>query len=105
MIRVTVSENNGITGVRLKGHAGFEGVAKIKSGGDIVCAAASCLTCTFLEKLRETGMLEKQSVMPGDTVFTYRKEGAESYADFYITGLKMIEEQYPENIKIMVGAE
>ena len=98
MIKIKVLNHNDVCEIELKGHADF------KLGNDIVCSAVSCLTCVFLEKLAEKGNIKEQKVLAGDTSFKYIKTGAENYTDFYITGLKMIEEQYPDNVSIMVGA-
>lgn len=90
MIRITESIDNGVTELRLEGHAEYA-----ERGKDIVCAAVSTLVCTLVANLEDIGCEMKQD---GDTV-TVRcvlwDEESHTIWDAFTKGLYLTAENYP----------
>lgn len=84
MIRIKIKDN----GISIKGHAEYADIGK-----DIVCAAVSILVTTFLN-VCETVIVKDE---PGDMEVRW-KEGTDT--DFLFTGLFLISNIYPDNVKI-----
>ena len=85
-------------GVIIRGHAGYA-----EPGQDIVCAAISALTLTFIasvEELTEDNI--KADIAAGNTVIQYRdlSEYAQLLLNSFFVGLKGIADEYPQHVRI-----
>lgn len=89
-------ENGRIT---ISGHAGYA-----ENGKDIVCAAVSALTETFIASVEELTADELKAVTePGNAIIEYKelsKRATVLLSSFFI-GLNMIAATYPDHIKIL----
>lgn len=94
MIKITYTNNR----ITIKGHAGYGELGK-----DIVCAAVSTLTQVFIASVEElTKDKLKSFISAGNAVIEYRdltEKGTLLLNSFFI-GLGMIEQTYPEYVKI-----
>lgn len=90
MIEIKVRRYGKTRKVSVKGHA--------KKGNDIVCAAVSCITCAFLEVLEESGKLIEKNIKSGNVEFVF--EGMKESENFYLTGIEMLLNEYPEDIRV-----
>ena len=95
MIEVRVDSG----GVSVKGHSGYA-----PPGKDIVCAAVSALTLNLIKSI-ECLTKDRISYMvnTGDVSITYGdlSESAKLLIDSFFIGISRIEEQYPDNIRLL----
>ncbi len=84
MIEIRYTKNY----MSIKGHARYAAY-----GSDIVCAAVSTLIATFVN-VYDVNVIEDE---PCDMELSW--ENADT--DFLITGLKLVADTYPENVKII----
>ncbi len=91
--------------ITLRGHSGFS-----RNGEDIVCAGISTLAYTLLNVLSDeeaSGNIKfiRNIVCDGFmhfefSFFDFSKERIKGIVDMCLTGLMMLEENYPEHIRI-----
>lgn len=98
MIKVELyKKNHKINKIIIQGHADFD-----EYGKDIVCAGVSVLTFTIANKLLE---ISKNDINENNNKFIFnlidKNKDVELLIETLISGLKSIEEQYPQNIKIV----
>lgn len=94
-------ENEKVCSVTINGvgHAGFN------TGNDIVCSAVSTLFYTFGAFVSSKSNAECECRFDkGKARIKASGDIDDNYRMFKL-GLKMIEEQYPENIKLSVGCD
>ena len=94
MIIIQHSKNQ----IKLIGHAEYAPIGK-----DIVCAAVSALLQTFIEsvdKLTEDKI--KCDISAGKAVIEYENpsERMKLLIDSFFVGVRMIAEEYPQNVKL-----
>ncbi|MHC1722746.1 MAG: ribosomal-processing cysteine protease Prp [Aminipila sp.] len=82
MVRIVYTDNQ----IRASGHANYE-----EHGKDIVCAAVS----TLLYTLATTGTME--TIKDTTTVKSQDKKAVKLVLD----GLKLIAEEYPQNVEVI----
>ncbi len=95
MIEVTRTKDR----ITITGHAGYA-----ENGKDIVCAAVSALTETFIASVEELTADELKAVTgPGNAIIEYKEltERANVLLGSFFIGLNMIAATYPEHIKIL----
>lgn len=93
---IEVSRHDG--GISVKGHAGYA-----EPGKDIVCAAVSILVQNLIQSIEElTPDKIKYSIQPGRVCIEYRNlsEKAKSLFDSFFIGIRMVIEDYPENVRM-----
>ena len=93
---IEVSRHDG--GISVKGHANYA-----EPGKDIVCAAVSILAQNLIQSIEElTPDKTKYSIQPGRVCIEYRNlsEKAKSLFDSFFIGIRMVIEDYPENVRI-----
>ena len=98
MIKVKIyQKNKEIDKIIIQGHADFDDYGK-----DIVCAGVSVLTFTIANKLLE---ISKNDINENNNKFIFnlidKNKDVELLVETLIFGLKSIEKQYPQNIKIV----
>lgn len=84
--------------IRIEGHAGYD-----EPGKDIVCAAVSVLTETFIEGVRELTPDElKCEIAAGKAVIRYGNLSTEAQLlmSFFFCGVGMVADNYPANVKL-----
>ncbi len=84
--------------IYVKGHAGH-GV----KGCDLVCAAISTLIFGFMENLDKAQLEYGCKMEDGSILITYDSVLSPRYSfyeDFLYNALKMLEREYPENVKV-----
>lgn len=94
MIEIHREENR----LTVKGHAGYA-----EPGKDIVCAAVSILAQNLIQSIEElTPDKTKYSILPGRVCIEYRNlsEKAKSLFDSFFIGIRMVIEDYPENVRM-----
>lgn len=94
MIEIHREENR----LTVKGHAGYA-----EPGKDIVCAAVSILAQNLIQSIEElTPDKTKYSIQPGRVCIEYRNlsEKAKSLFDSFFIGIRMVIEDYPENVRM-----
>lgn len=99
MINV-IRKNNGIT---VKGHAGYD-----EPGKDIVCAGVSTLVQTLIQSIEElTSDKIQYSMSPGtvDIRFGNLSERAQALTDSFFVGIRLIADEYPENVQLFGNSE
>lgn len=91
--------------LKVEGHSGAG-----TYGNDIVCAAVSTLAFTWINELRELkerGMVEHftydQTEAGLDIIFKGENESAKIAFETILTGFSMLEEHYPEFLRISRG--
>ena len=106
MLKITYTEGEESLCIRLEGHAGAG-----KWGSDLVCAAASILTCTaaaVARQLYRQGALQTPPhirLQPGfATVALERCEAAKGLMDVICTGYGLLVVRYPKNVDL-IGKE
>ena len=86
------------SGISITGHAGYA-----EHGKDIVCAAVSILAQNLIQSIEElTEDKIEYELSPGEVNINFRDLSAEAmllFDSFYI-GVKMIADEYPENVTI-----
>lgn len=84
--------------INIVGHAYYA-----EPGKDIVCAAVTALVQSLISSLEEfTDNKIEYELLPGKAVINYRELSADAkllISSFFL-GLKVIEEQFPDNLKI-----
>lgn len=93
--------------IEAKGHSGFD-----RAGKDIVCAAISTLIFTAVimtEKMHSAGQLRQSSadIREGYVKITAcaiegKREKLQGIFESVTAGLQLLEESFPENIKIKI---
>lgn len=115
MTRVTIQKDGGYGGyarISIKGHAGYGARNNLPEGHDIVCASISALGQTLIQRLMDMGE-EKKAI-----IYTLKcesgeinvrilgkprhKEELEITIKTIVRGMELIQEQYPEYIKVGV---
>lgn len=94
MIKVLIHENY----ICISGHAGY-GVP----GADIVCAAVSILTQNLIQSVKELTVDEIESdLCSGCALIRYKSysEKMKILIDSFCIGVRMIGEEYPENVRV-----
>ena len=84
--------------IRITGHAGYA-----PSGQDIVCAAVSALTETFLASIEDLTKDElKCEISAGNAVIQYGNlsDVGQTLLDSFFVGLNMIADNYPAYVQI-----
>ena len=85
--------------ITIKGHANYA-----EHGKDIVCAAISALTQTFIESDEQWTDDKLNSVISaGNVVIRYAdlSEQGQLLRRSFFVGLQMIADEYPQNVKIV----
>ena len=93
---IVVSHSNGE--IKIEGHAGYA-----KMGEDIVCAAVSALTLTFIASVEElTQDNLKCDIKAGNTFIQYRNlsAAAKLLLDSFFVGIRMIADDYPDYVRV-----
>ena len=86
------------SGISITGHAGYA-----EHGKDIVCAAVSILAQNLIRSVEElTDDKIKYDISPGEVNINFRNLSAEAMLllDSFYIGVKMIADEYPENVTI-----
>ena len=107
MTRIELKKERGIYKLSAVGHAGYD-----NSGRDIVCAAISVLIFSLasrLEELDREGGLKKGAKLSlgagrAEIAFRARRKSraqAEGALGMLRCGMRMLAEDYPENVKFM----
>lgn len=78
----------------MEGHAGYCG------GRDIVCAAASMLFFALAGRLRELGMGEYVERCQSGEARAFVPDGLSDAFRVILCGFRMLEETYPENVRV-----
>lgn len=94
MIEITRTKGK----ITITGHAGYA-----PAGQDIVCAAVSALTGTFIASIEELTTDKLKAVTgQGNAIIEYRNltERATVLLDSFFVGLNMIAETYPDHVRI-----
>lgn len=110
MIRIEIARKNGYShfySLRFFGHCGFA-----KKGNDIVCAGVSALVQTagvLLNACHESKIKQTDSEnyfeIKIEKVTNNDKNKIADYCDFLLTGLFLVEKQYPDYVKIIILEE
>lgn len=105
MTEVFYREYHDRTVLTVEGHSGFR-----KRGTDVVCAGVSTLVCTLLNCLKdeESGgrlKLHREIVRDGYVSveiehFSFAAERTKAIVDAMVSGLYMLSEEYPENVRV-----
>ena len=93
---IAVSATDG--GITLEGHAGYA-----EAGKDIVCAGVTALVQTLITSLEElTADQIEYSISPGKADIRYRNlsEAGRLLVGSFFVGLKEIEREFPEYIRL-----
>jgi uncharacterized protein YsxB (DUF464 family) len=83
----------------MSGHAQYAEIGK-----DIVCAGVSALVQTLIQSIEELTADKIQYVMSPGTVdikFGSLSEHAQVLVDSFFVGLRLIADEYPENVAIL----
>lgn len=94
---ITITQTDGK--ITIKGHANYA-----ERGKDIVCAAVSALTQTFIESVEQWTDDKLNSVIStGNVVIRYTdlSEQGQLLRRSFFVGLQMIADEYPQNVKIV----
>ena len=85
--------------VTAEGHSGYA-----PAGQDIVCAGVSTLLQTFAERLMSHGFLEEDAQLEDGflAVKGIPVEPVRWWLDFVAAGLQMIEEEFPDNLSVVL---
>lgn len=84
--------------ISIKGHAGYA-----EHGKDIVCAAISALTQTFIASVEELTAAQIKYVISGgnaDIRYTEFTDRAQVLLDSFFIGCELIAREYPEHVQI-----
>lgn len=112
MTTVNIRSDRGYVKIIIKGHVGYGMTNHLPEGHDIVCAAISMLGQTLVQRLMD--MADEKKVIihnlmygPGEiNVRVLSKPGNREELETTIktveTGMKLIQEQYPDYIKVGV---
>lgn len=97
MIIIKVYSNE----IKVRGHANYA-----PHGQDIVCAGVTALTQTLVESLKTlTGNEIKYDMSPGrvDIEIENPDEDAQLLMDSFLVGVRLIADEFPENIRVGYG--
>lgn len=103
MIRVVYEKTKSKREITISGHANYDEVGK-----DIVCSAISTLFYTLARALSDVSD-EFESFMVNDTKGGYVlcvgdiSENTDVIIDTIINGIKMVADDYPENVKFYMS--
>ena len=98
MTHITYFEQSEEISIEVQGHSGYA-----EFGKDIVCSAISVLIQTLIYYLEDNADYCDNTIQSG-YVFCYAKGGdTRASFDTILTGLRLIEEQYPDYIKLEKG--
>ncbi|MCE9499540.1 MAG: ribosomal-processing cysteine protease Prp [Leptospira sp.] len=101
MIEISIEETNGnYRGIKIEGHAPEDFG---KNGNNILCAAVSVLGQTLHLHLRKKDLVSEEKIEKGFLQFRIsdqQQESANSAFEVIIGGLRNLEAQYPEEIRI-----
>lgn len=89
--------------IKIKGHAGYD-----EPGKDIVCAGVSTLVQTLVQSIGElTSDKIQYSMSPGTVDIRFRNlsERAQALTDSFFVGIRMIADEYPENVQLFGDSE
>lgn len=81
------------TGFTIEGHANYA-----PHGYDVVCAGISTLVFTFLRCVDPQDLTIENGIIKCS--FPELRDNDYIYYDYLITGLEMIQEQYPDNLEV-----
>lgn len=96
MTSVTVNQTKKRCAVNFSGHAGYN-----RTGHDLVCASASCLAYTLVQRLVDLGADPKYRFGDGSLRVSFkRSEKADDALSVVLTGIRMLQEKYPEYVSI-----
>ena len=91
-------------GITVSGHAGYA-----PPGQDIICAAVSALTQTFISSVDKLTTDDiKSDTGPGMARIRYTgnlSKEAQLLEDSFFLGVRMISEEYPANVRIVQAGE
>ena len=96
MLLIEIKADKGT--ITITGHAGYA-----PPGNDIVCAAVSALTQTFIASVEQcTDDKIEYEIEPGNTVIKLwtLSEKSKTLLESFFIGCRMIEESYPANVRI-----
>lgn len=94
---ITITQTDGE--ISIKGHANYA-----ERGKDIVCAAISALTQTFIVSVEQWTDDKLNSVISAGNVvirYTDLSEQGQLLRRSFFVGLQMIADEYPQNVKIV----
>lgn len=95
LIVVKIRENR----LTIEGHAGYA-----EPGKDIVCAGVTALTQTLIKSIEDlTEDKIEYDISPGraDIKFRNLSEKAKALVDSFFVGIRLIADEFPENIRIV----
>jgi uncharacterized protein YsxB (DUF464 family) len=100
MTRITIDRKDDRIRLICEGHAGYARV-----GSDIVCAGISTLINAWgakCQQMEEKGMItiDEMRQGPGFLILTIRGKGWEEAFSVVEIGLKLIEENFPQNLSL-----
>ena len=100
MINITLTETLSYTDLVVKGHAEYN------SGNDIVCSAVSCLVCTYADLVRSNdgsgAFMTEHKLNEGNSRVTWTGKSMplSMYTDFIHKGFSLLEEAFPDHVKL-----
>lgn len=105
MTKLTYREYYGKNLIIAEGHSGFA-----PKGSDLVCAGFSCLIYTLLntlsdeessDRLRFVRKIIRDGYMCLEfEAFDFSRERIKGIVDMFLTGVYMMSELYPQNVKV-----
>lgn len=94
MTQAKIRKDNEYSVVTFNGHALYN------PGNDIVCAAISTIMFMYINTLIEDSVEYELSCADADYMIKAKTEDVAPYLKMLTIGLKMIEEQYPDNVEV-----
>lgn len=94
MTTITYENIGGVMSVRIEGHAGYA------TNGDPVCAACSILQHTLIRSLDDSELILYDDEIPASEVRFNATPKKMSVFDTILTGFRLLEECYPDNVKM-----
>lgn len=112
MTKVSIRMGGGYAKITIRGHAGYGDANGLAEGHDIVCAAISALGQALVQRLMDMAQ-EKRVVIytlkcqPGEInvrilAKARHKEELEITVKTIVRGMELVQEQYPDYIKVGV---
>ena len=95
MIAVSVRKDK----IQISGHANYA-----EEGRDIVCAGVTALTQTLVKSIEDlTEDKIEYDISPGraDIKFRNLSEKAKALVDSFFIGIRLIADEFPENVRIV----
>lgn len=114
MTRVIIQMDGGYAKIIIKGHAGYGVRNNLPEGHDIVCASISVLGQTLVQRLMDMAETEEKKAIiytlkcePGEInvrilAKSRHKEELETTIRTIVRGMELIQERYPDYIKVGV---